>query len=52
VGVDSESVHPSAGSLQRTKLLRVADSKARSEPLYLITTDEWLREYSEFVVLV
>ena len=52
MGVDSESVRPRAGSLRRTKLLRVADSKARSEPLHFVTTDERLRQYSELVVLV
>ena len=52
MGFDSESVRPRAGPLQRTKLLRVADSKARSEPLHFVTTDERLRQYSELVVLV
>jgi PIN domain nuclease of toxin-antitoxin system len=33
-------------------LLRVVDSKAMSEPLHLITTDERLRQYSELVVLL
>ena len=35
-----------------TALLRVADSKAMSKPVHLITTDERVKEYSELVVVV